>query len=291
MRTKMQNHVFRRENSQMLKAIKIEGLFSRFDYDIEMKEEGITILTGPNGFGKSTIFSLIEAVAAADADAIRRTSFKKTVLFCEGKNVTIEKSGKQLFVDGEAFEDGGKRNLEADKTLPGAVKSVGGRKLLDSALNDWEKLKDYIEDVKSVPKRLKARMESGGQPAADRTKLFIDLIKDKLNFKTPVADAAEGLKFVDADGVTLGFTELSAGEAQLTAFYYELLFETPEKALILIDEPEISMHIVWQMRLVDDLERICAALNGAKAIVATHSPQILGGHRSLQVDLGEQYEC
>lgn len=92
----MQNHVFRRENSQMLKAIKIEGLFSRFDYDIEMKEEGITILTGPNGFGKSTIFSLIEAVAAADADAIRRTSFKKRFFFARVKTSRSKRAGNSF---------------------------------------------------------------------------------------------------------------------------------------------------------------------------------------------------
>lgn len=274
----------------MLKAIRIKGLFSRFDYDIEMKEEGITILTGPNGFGKSTVFSLIEAVAAADAEAIKRIPFEESVLVCEDKTITLQKDGDMLFVDGAPLNNGGMQNLIADKSETGAVKCVGGRKLLDSALNDWEKLKEYIEDVREVPKRLKARLKSGGERAAEKAELFINLLKDKFNFKAPVLDAAEGLEFIDADGIRLKFSDLSAGEAQLTAFYYELLFETPDKALILIDEPEISMHIVWQMRLVCDLEKICAALKGAKAIVATHSPQILGGHRSLQVDLGEQYE-
>ena len=77
----------------MLKAIRIQGLFSRFDYDIEMKEEGITILTGPNGFGKSTVFSLIEAVAAADAEAIKRIPFEECVLLCEKKTITLQSTG------------------------------------------------------------------------------------------------------------------------------------------------------------------------------------------------------
>ncbi len=37
---------------QRIKIIKITKLFNLFDYDIELKEEGITILTGPNGYGK-----------------------------------------------------------------------------------------------------------------------------------------------------------------------------------------------------------------------------------------------
>jgi len=46
----------------MLKKIKIEGLFNKFNYEIEFKE-GITILTGPNGYGKTTILKIIYAFA------------------------------------------------------------------------------------------------------------------------------------------------------------------------------------------------------------------------------------
>jgi predicted ATP-binding protein involved in virulence len=46
----------------MLKKIKIEGLFNKFNYDIELKEEGITILTGPNGYGKTTILKMAHIV-------------------------------------------------------------------------------------------------------------------------------------------------------------------------------------------------------------------------------------
>ena len=38
----------------MLETIMIEGLFNKFNYEINLKKEGITILTGPNGYGKIT---------------------------------------------------------------------------------------------------------------------------------------------------------------------------------------------------------------------------------------------
>jgi len=34
----------------MLKRIKISKLFNSFDYDIDLKPGGLTILTGPNGY-------------------------------------------------------------------------------------------------------------------------------------------------------------------------------------------------------------------------------------------------
>ena len=39
--------------------IQFKALFGRFDYSIELKEDGLTIITGPNGFGKSTILDCI----------------------------------------------------------------------------------------------------------------------------------------------------------------------------------------------------------------------------------------
>ncbi|WMJ23446.1 AAA family ATPase [Paludicola sp. MB14-C6] len=47
----------------MLQRVSVKKLFGRFDYDIDMKSDGVTILTGPNGFGKSTVAKAIEYVA------------------------------------------------------------------------------------------------------------------------------------------------------------------------------------------------------------------------------------
>ncbi|MCB0909950.1 MAG: AAA family ATPase, partial [Nocardioidaceae bacterium] len=45
--------------------------------------------------------------------------------------------------------------------------------------------------------------------------------------------------------------------------------------LVLIDEPEISLHVAWQRQFLNDLQRI-AQLGEMRFIVATHSPQIVG---------------
>jgi len=56
----------------------------------------------------------------------------------------------------------------------------------------------------------------------------------------------------------------------------------------LIDEPELSLHIEWQVKFMDDLLSI-ANYKDFKVTVATHSPQILNKHWDIQVDLGELY--
>jgi predicted ATPase len=59
----------------------------------------------------------------------------------------------------------------------------------------------------------------------------------------------------------------------------------PEDALVLIDEPEISLHVGWQVAFIPDIQRI-AEIRGLRFIVATHSPQIINGEWNKAVRLG-----
>ena len=68
--------------------------------------------------------------------------------------------------------------------------------------------------------------------------------------------------------------------------FYRLIFNTSINGIVLIDEPEISLHIEWQEDYLDRLIDICQ-MNGLQAIVATHSPNIVNGHFDLFVDKGE----
>ena len=154
-------------------------------------------------------------------------------------------------------------------------------------LDGEDKLREYAAKLRAIPALVGTAYNSGGKEKK-KAELLIELLSDKFTFKAPVI-AGDGLEFIDESGEKTAFTALSAGEIRLTEFYADLLFGTPDGALLLIDEPEISMHIAWQFALVDDVEEICRLLGGARAIIATHSPQILGGHRDIQVDLGEQY--
>lgn len=51
---------------------------------------------------------------------------------------------------------------------------------------------------------------------------------------------------VDSSDSILSLEQLSSGEKQEIVLFYELIFETDSQLLLLIDEPEISLHIMWQ---------------------------------------------
>ena len=60
----------------------------------------------------------------------------------------------------------------------------------------------------------------------------------------------------------------------------ELLFDVPAGALLLVDEPEMSLHLMWQQPYIGDLIQ-CATLGDYQAFVATHSPDIAQGWDDL----------
>ena len=68
--------------------------------------------------------------------------------------------------------------------------------------------------------------------------------------------------------------------------FFDLIFKIEKNSHLLIDEPEISLHIAWQKLFMKDLEEI-ANLKNLKITVATHSPQIINNMWDMQIDLKE----
>lgn len=99
-----------------------------------------------------------------------------------------------------------------------------------------------------------------------------------------VAVGTKGLRVSRRDRTTLDLEKLSSGEQHELVMLYELLFRASSNSLILIDEPELSLHVAWQAKWVEDLEEI-AELSDFRAIVATHSPEIIGDSWSRTVEL------
>jgi predicted ATP-binding protein involved in virulence len=89
------------------------------------------------------------------------------------------------------------------------------------------------------------------------------------------------------DGRRLSLSALSAGEQQEMLMLHKLLFDTPRGTVVLLDEPEISLHVEWQEQFIRDLVSICA-LGEFDAIVATHSPVLVGDFWCLTTSLSEQ---
>ena len=98
-----------------------------------------------------------------------------------------------------------------------------------------------------------------------------------------------GMRFVTQEGESIPPAHLSSGEQQEVVLFYDLLFNVRPGSLVLIDEPEISLHVVWQKEFLSDLMSIID-LNKLTVIVATHSPQIIGESWDKVTDLADASE-
>ena len=99
-----------------------------------------------------------------------------------------------------------------------------------------------------------------------------------------VSVGTDGLKVAALDGSALDLEMLSSGEQHELVLLYDLLFGIAPNSLIMIDEPELSLHVAWQEDLVSDLNEM-ARLSEFRVLLATHSPQIIGDRWDLAIEL------
>ena len=46
--------------ANVIRRVVIEELYDNYNYDITFHKDGITLITGPNGFGKTTVLNIIK---------------------------------------------------------------------------------------------------------------------------------------------------------------------------------------------------------------------------------------
>ncbi|MFF2464381.1 AAA family ATPase [Streptomyces mirabilis] len=157
-----------------------------------------------------------------------------------------------------------------------------GQIVIPEKMEPWQRnvLWTYLEDTE--------RKLSTFSEILDRVSLLQEIVKSRFLYKRLRIDRSRGLVLVSTDDDSeLGLSMLSSGEQHELVLLYDLLFNVQPGALVLIDEPEISLHVSWQKRFIEDLQRI-ARLVKFRSVVATHSPQIAGKWISRMVSLGPE---
>ena len=157
--------------------------------------------------------------------------------------------------------------LSVTQEDPPSAFDPGNAKTLSVYLNDMEeKLNVFDELLKALD-------------------LFTEILNSRRFVNKRICVSKEdGLKFVANDGTPLKLGDLSSGEQHEIAILFNMLFQAKPNTLVLIDEPEISLHIAWQKAFLSDLFRIIQ-LRKISVIVATHSPQIIADYWDNVVDL------
>lgn len=80
----------------------------------------------------------------------------------------------------------------------------------------------------------------------------------------------------------INMSALSSGEKQLLILLIETLLQKNAPFIFLADEPEISLHIEWQSKIISSIKKLNTS---AQVIVATHSPEIAAGGQDKVIDM------
>jgi predicted ATP-binding protein involved in virulence len=109
--------------------------------------------------------------------------------------------------------------------------------------------------------------------------LVVDVLdNDITNEEIKLIQHLKALDIIDIIGVditkndlNISISEISSGEYHLLISMIGIFANLPDNSLILIDEPEISLHPNWQMRYITFLKKVFSKFNGCQFILTTHS--------------------
>ena len=80
-------------------------------------------------------------------------------------------------------------------------------------------------------------------------------------------------------------TDASSGQQQTLSSLFGIAAEVEDDALLLIDEPELSLHPAWQSSYLDNLRGVLSSRRGCDVYIATHSPLIAQRARELGLEM------
>ena len=256
------------KQAQYIKSIEIDSLWNNRKHILWNLRPDVNILSGSNGLGKSTIINRsathldilrTHRLSASPEDGVRFVFYPEDANII---NFDVIRSIDRPVLNSELLEK---------------MSDVNVRTELDWQL--YQLQRRYLNYQVNIGNRI-IRMLTSGTPeeqmqAGELSKpktLFLDMIDELFceTGKTIVRDSNE-IYFMQY-GEKLTPYMLSSGEKQMLVILLTALVQDGRPGALFMDEPEISLHIEWQQRLVT----LIRALNpNVQIILCTHSPAII----------------
>jgi predicted ATP-dependent endonuclease of OLD family len=162
------------------------------------------------------------------------------------------------------------RVIDADEAYRRATIFLGGTAVrLLGTQSDFRQRFTSDTHMQNVIAHISEIQERVEQMTIPRTRLQL-LIREMFSGPKEVRFSDNGIEIRAPGEKSIPLASLSSGEKQLLRILLEAL--TAEKNSIIVDEPEISMHVEWQRRLLNAMQTLNS---GCQIVVATHSPEIM----------------
>ena len=260
----IQKVITMKKQAEYIKRIEIKGLWGRKNISWDLKPD-VNILSGVNGGGKSTILN--KSVNMLD--------------MLEGGSLSNDESLGVRFVFSpedatyihyDVIRSFDRPLIHGDLMEKMAVKNVKSE--LDWQL--YQLQRRYLDYQVNIGNRIIECLTSGHPEEATNISLpktkFQDLIDELFGEtgKTIIRKSNEIL--FEQDGDTLYPYQLSSGEKQLLVILLTVLVQDNQSGVLFMDEPEVSLHVEWQQRLIGLIRELNP---NVQIILTTHSPAMI----------------
>lgn len=284
-----------------VEKIKYNGheLFNDLEIDFKDSNEEILstiVIIGENGSGKTTLLKSIFDAFDIDKKGYEELENNNVELTPALYTVTVKLEDNEC---GIMYPDGNCFGIDYDENHPKIVympTEINFERInkVDNTLNFVPGFRNIIDQnmTQNIPSFIATKINK--EIFKNRNKTIgevIDKVCDDINSIFYVMDLdvkLVGLSetsetkpiFRNSLGNEFDITGLSSGEKQLFMRALSLKFLEVNNSVILIDEPEISLHPQWQRKIIDVYESIG---KNNQLIIATHSPHIIGDIESKQL--------
>lgn len=256
--------------AEYISRIEIEALWGRKHIVWDLRRD-VNILSGVNGIGKSTILNraatTLDYLAGVDVN-VRDIEGVKMTFYPE--NATTVHFDIIRSFDRPLFHS----NL-AEKMADKNVKTE-----LDWQL--YQLQRRYLDYQVNIGNRI-IELLSNGDPDGQLRAAEVSYPKRRFQDLADELFADTGKKIIRSkneimfaqDGDELLPYKLSSGEKQMLVILLTVLVQDKQPCVLLMDEPEVSLHVEWQQRIIEIIREMNP---NAQLILTTHSPaMVMGG--------------
>ncbi len=248
-----------------IKRIEIHGLWHRYDIAWDLRPD-VNILSGINGVGKTTILN-------RSVNYLEQTS---------GEVKSDEKNGVHVYFDNSAatfipydvIRSYDRPLIMGDFTARMADANVKSeldwqlyllqRRYLDYQVNIGNKMIELLsgdEEQRSLAPSLSLPKRK-----------FQDMIDELFSYTHKTIDRKSNDIVFYQNGERLLPYKLSSGEKQMLVILLNVLVRDDDHCVLFMDEPEASLHIEWQQKLIGMIRNLNP---NVQLILTTHSPAVI----------------
>ena len=254
-----------------IKQIEIDALWGGHKHILWPLDPHVNILSGINGVGKSTILNKVFQSICTKGDIINHLQ-KGVHITAEPADATHVRFDMIRSLDSPLIVSQSDNRRLSDFLPQGAIEKAS---MLDVQLYSLQR--KFLDYQVNIGNRIIAALQEGHADAAQQLSQpkarFQDIV-DELFEDTgkKVIRTENEIRFALTTGETLQPYNLSSGEKQMLNILMTVLVEDCQPYVLFMDEPEVSLHIEWQKRLID----LILDLNpNVQIILTTHSPAVI----------------